>query len=90
MTDHAGPMMGPVRIDPRDRAQLAESPVSWRRVRGLFAPHAGALTVVGVAVVAASLVGLAQPFLLRAVIDDALPHGNTELLVWAVAGMVAG
>ncbi len=82
-------MMGPSRIDPRDRAQLAESPVEMRRVRALFAPHAGALGVVGVAVVASSLVGLAQPFLLRAIIDDALPHANLELLGWAVAGMVA-
>ncbi|MDN5572193.1 MAG: ABC transporter ATP-binding protein/permease [Propionibacteriaceae bacterium] len=90
MTDQTGPPlgMGPARIDPRDRAQLAESPVSGRRVRALFAPHTGALAVVGVTVVAASLVGLAQPFLLRAIIDDALPHGDTRLLAWAVGGMV--
>lgn len=80
---------GPQRIDPRDRAQLIESPVRARRVLQLFRPHTGALTIVMVAVVAASLVGLAQPFLLRAIIDDALPHGNSRLLVLAVTGMVA-
>lgn len=82
-------MRGPARIDPRDRAQLAESPVSWQRIAALFRPHRGSLIVVVAAVVAASLVGLAQPFLLRAVIDDALPHHDTRLLVFAVVGMVA-
>lgn len=82
-------MRGPQRIDPRDRAQLIESPVSAARVAALFRPHAGALAIVIAAVVAASIVGLAQPFLLRAVIDDALPNRNTELLAWLVGGMVA-
>lgn len=80
---------GPQRVDPRDRAQLAESPVPARRVMALFSPHAGAVAILVATVVAASLVGLAQPFLLRSVIDDALPHGNSELLVIDVVGMVA-
>lgn len=79
---------GPTRVDPRDRAQLAESPVPPDRVLALFRPHLGPLAVVVATVVAASLVGLVQPFLLRAVIDDALPHGDTRLLVWAVTGMI--
>lgn len=90
MTEMAGrDMHGPQRVDPRDEAQLAESPVPFSRVVALFRPHAGALTVVLATVVAASVVGLAQPFLLRAVIDDALPHGDTRLLAWVVAGMIA-
>ena len=32
---------------------------------------------------------MASPFLLRAVIDDALPHQDLTLLVWLVVGMVA-
>ena len=32
---------------------------------------------------------MASPFLLRAVIDDALPRQDVPLLVWLVAGMVA-
>ena len=80
---------GPRRVDPRDREQLAESPVDPARLAALFRPHLGSLVVVGLAVVAASLIGLAQPFLLRAIIDDALPHGDTRLLGWAVGGMVA-
>ena len=39
-------MRGPARIDPRDRAQLAESPVSWQRIAALFRPHRGSLIVV--------------------------------------------
>lgn len=80
---------GPARVNPNDRAQLAESPVSVRRVLGLFHGDAGRLLVLTVTIVATSVAGLAQPFLVRAVIDDALPHQNTSLLVWCVVGMVA-
>ncbi len=80
---------GPARINPADRAQLAESPVTMRRVAGLFSGHALALSGVTAIIVVASVVGLAQPFLLREVIDVALPTGDTTLLVWLVAGMVA-
>ncbi len=78
----------PQRVNPADAAQLAESPVPASRVFGLFAPHSWQLTVLIATVVVASLVGLAQPFLLRAIIDDALPQGDTRLLVLCVAGMV--
>jgi ATP-binding cassette subfamily B protein len=77
------------RVEPADRAQLAESPVALRRVVRLFRGHAAATLGVVLIIVVASLVALAQPFLLRAVIDDALPHGNTTLLGWLVLGMVA-
>lgn len=79
----------PARVDPADTAQLAESPVPASRVAGLFRPHGAHLTVLIAAVVATSLVGLAQPFLLRSILDDALPHGNTTLLVADVVGMIA-
>jgi ATP-binding cassette, subfamily B, bacterial len=79
---------GPVRIDPADRAQLAESPVSLKRALGLFSGHGLILAAVVAIIVVASLVGLAQPFLLREIIDVALPTGDTGLLVWLVVGMV--
>ena len=81
-------LRGPARINPADRAQLAESPVSLGRVAGLFRGHHWELAAVTGIIVVASIVGLAQPFLLRAVIDDALPSGDTRLLVWLVVGMV--
>ena len=80
---------GPARINPADRAQLAESPVSMQRVAGLFAGHHWELAVVTAIIVVASVVGLAQPFLLRAIIDEALPAGNIPQLAWLVTGMVA-
>ncbi|MEO7058114.1 MAG: ABC transporter ATP-binding protein [Lapillicoccus sp.] len=80
---------GPARVDPADRAQLAESPVSWSRVAGLFSPYRRQIAVVMGLIVVSSVVSLATPFLLRAVIDDALPQRNVRLLVWTVAGMLA-
>jgi ATP-binding cassette, subfamily B, bacterial len=63
--------------------------VSLRRIAGLFGPHRGTLVLVTVLIVASSVVAMASPFLLRAVIDDALPHQDVALLGWLVAGMLA-
>ena len=63
--------------------------MSLRRIGRLFIPHRWPLAVVTAIIVASSLVGLASPFLLRAVIDNALPHQNLQLLAWLVIGMVA-
>jgi hypothetical protein len=77
------------KVDPRDRRQLEESPVRPRRVMELFRPHARPLALVTVLIIVTSIVGLAQPFLIKRVIDDALPNRDTDLLVWATVGMVA-
>jgi ATP-binding cassette subfamily B protein len=77
------------RPDPADRAQLERSPVRWGRVAGLFRPHRWQLGVVVSLIVASSIVALATPFLIRLVIDEALPEQDLPLLAWAVAGMVA-
>lgn len=42
-----------------------------------------------VLIVTASLILLASPFLLREVIDTAIPRQDVPLLVWSVAGMIA-
>ncbi|MEJ5867072.1 ABC transporter ATP-binding protein [Pseudokineococcus sp. 5B2Z-1] len=76
------------RVDPADRAQLERSPVSLRRVAGLFAAHRWQVAVVVALIVTSSAVALATPFLVRTVIDDALPQQDLGLLGWAVAGMV--
>lgn len=77
------------RRDPADRDQLRRSPVSLRRIAALFAPHRWQVALVVVLIVVSSVVALASPFLVRAVIDDALPHADVRLLALAVAGMVA-
>jgi ATP-binding cassette subfamily B protein len=65
------------------------SKVSLRRIAALFTPYRWPLAVVTAIIAASSIVSMASPFLLRAVIDRALPTQNLSLLVWLVAGMVA-
>jgi ATP-binding cassette subfamily B protein len=63
--------------------------VSLRRIARLFIPHRWSIATVTAIIAVSSVVAMASPFLLRAVIDDALPHQKLTLLVWLVAGMVA-
>ena len=63
--------------------------VSLGRIGALFKPYARQLAVVVAIIVASSIVAMASPFLLRAVIDNALPQQNVTLLVWLVLGMLA-
>jgi ATP-binding cassette subfamily B protein len=70
-----------------EKAQARE--VSLRRIGQLFIPYRWPLAIVTLIIVASSIVGLASPFLLRAVIDTALPAKNLQLLTWLVIGMVA-
>jgi ATP-binding cassette, subfamily B, bacterial len=70
-----------------EKAQARE--VSLPRIGRLFAPHKLSLAVVTAIIVASSVVAMASPFLLRAVIDTALPQQDLELLIWLVVGMVA-
>src|SRR5215469_3362760 len=78
---------GPATVTAAEKAQARE--VSLRRIGLLFRPYRWQLAVVTAIIVASSLVGLASPFLLRAVIDTALPDRNLRLLAWLVAAMVA-
>jgi ATP-binding cassette, subfamily B, bacterial len=76
-------------VDASDRAQLARAPVPLRRVTALFAPYRWQVVTVMVLIVASSVVALATPFLVRLVIDEAIPRQDVTQLSWAVAGMVA-
>jgi ATP-binding cassette subfamily B protein len=73
-------------VSEAEKAQARE--VSLRRIGGLFTNYRGQLAVVTAIIVASSIVAMASPFLLRAVIDKALPERNLTLLVWLVVGMV--
>ena len=70
-----------------DKARARE--VSLRRIGRLFTPYRWPLAIVTAIIVASSVVAMASPFLLRAVIDRALPQQNLRLLSWLVIGMVA-
>src|ERR1700728_3400640 len=62
--------------------------VPLRRIMALFRPYRFSLLFVGVLVAASSLVSLVNPFLIRAIIDVALPQGRTGLLTVLALGMV--
>ncbi|MDE9365040.1 ABC transporter ATP-binding protein [Luteipulveratus sp. YIM 133132] len=76
------------RKDPGDLRQLQEHPVSLRRIGALFRPYRGRLAVVTGLIVATSLVGLANPFITKRLIDDAIPHQDVGLLVTLVGVML--
>jgi len=78
---------GPRAVTAAEKEQAHE--VSLRRIGRLFGPYRWPLGVVTAIIVASSLVGLASPFLLRAVIDKALPERDVRLLAWLVIAMVA-
>jgi ATP-binding cassette subfamily B protein len=62
--------------------------VSLRRVVALFRPYRWSLLFVCFLVAASSLISLVNPFLIRAVIDVALPQGRTGLLAILAAAMI--
>ena len=71
---------------PRDPDQ---PPAEVRRILRLFRPYRGRLAVVGLLVGASSLVSVASPFLLREILDTAIPQGRTGLLSLLALGMIA-
>ncbi|WP_084441136.1 ABC transporter ATP-binding protein [Dermatophilus congolensis] len=75
--------------DEAEREQLRRHPVPLRRVLMLFAPYRGRLLAVMAVIVASSLVGVVQPFLVREVVDVAIPLQRVPLLLVLVGGMVA-
>ncbi|TWE14201.1 ATP-binding cassette subfamily B protein [Prauserella muralis] len=60
-----------------------------RRILRLFRPHWRTLAVVGLLVGLSSLVSVASPFLLREVLDVALPQQRLGLLSLLIGGMIA-
>ncbi|WP_199429377.1 ABC transporter ATP-binding protein [Qaidamihabitans albus] len=66
----------------------SQQPVAVRRILRLFRPHRGRLAVVGLLVGLSSLVSVASPFLLREVLDVAIPQQRTGLLTLLVLGML--
>jgi ATP-binding cassette, subfamily B, bacterial len=60
-----------------------------RRIIRLFRPYRARLTAVCALIVFSAAVGVVSPFLLREVLDVAIPDENVGLLTALVAGMVA-
>ena len=74
---------------PEAAASPSVSRGAWRRTAALFRPYRARLSVVlGLIVVSAGL-GMLSPFLLRDVLDQAIPEKDRTLLLWLVGGMIA-
>ncbi|MFE1439858.1 ABC transporter ATP-binding protein [Streptomyces sp. NPDC058739] len=69
-------------------ADAEEQPRQVRRILALFRPYRGRLAVVGLLVGASSLVSVATPFLLKAILDTAIPEQRTGLLTLLALGMI--
>src|SRR5258708_35819505 len=65
-----------------------DAPTDVRRIVRLFRPYRGRLAVVGLLVALSSLVSVASPFLLRAILDTAIPERRTGLLSLLALGMI--
>ena len=69
-----------------DRTQDDTPPPDLRRIAALFGPYRARLgAVLGLIALSAGL-GMVSPFLLREVLDTAIPERDTELLTALVAG----
>ncbi|MFC7490860.1 MULTISPECIES: ABC transporter ATP-binding protein [unclassified Knoellia] len=80
---------GPMQVDPRDRAQLEIAPVPLTRVTGLFRGFGRPIGIVTAIIVVTSVVSMAQPFLVREVVDKAIPQQDVRLLLLSVGAMLA-
>ncbi|AXI70349.1 ABC transporter ATP-binding protein [Streptomyces cavourensis] len=79
----------PTWTPPPDARPLADrAPGEVRRILRLFHPYRGRLALVGLLVGASSLVSVASPFLLREILDTAIPQGRTGLLTLLALGMI--
>jgi ATP-binding cassette subfamily B protein len=76
----------------REKPERPEDPTvrraNLRRVARLFRPYKLKLGTVLVLIGVSALLGISSPFLLRRVLDDAIPERDMTLLSWLVAGMI--
>jgi ATP-binding cassette subfamily B protein len=68
---------------------VTERRAELRRTGALFTPYRGRLGSVLALIALSATISLISPFLLREVLDRAIPDGDTTLLTWLVAGMIA-
>jgi ATP-binding cassette, subfamily B, bacterial len=68
---------------------IPATPVSLRRVGRLFIPYRMRLSGLLALIFLSAGLGVVSPFLLREVLDKAIPDHNTELLTLLVGGIIA-
>jgi ATP-binding cassette, subfamily B, bacterial len=71
--------------EPTRRQQRSE----LRRIARLFRPYRGRLVAVLALIAVSAGLGMVSPFLLREVLDVAIPQADMTLLTWLVGGMIA-
>ena len=64
-------------------------PSQNRRILALFAPYRRRLSTVLGLIMVSALLGIASPFLLREILDTAIPRNDTGLLSLLVGGLIA-
>jgi len=78
---------------PRDKPERTTDKATRRahlvRIRALFRPYRARLSTVLALIFLSAGLGMLSPFLLREVLDDAIPNRDTTLLTWLVGGMIA-
>lgn len=67
---------------------LSSRHVSLGRILYLFKPWRSHLFLIAIMIASGAMIGVASPFLLRAIIDNALPAQDLVLLTWLALGMI--
>ena len=83
-----GPRGGARRKELRPE-DIPDRPVSLRRIGGLFVPYRVRLGLLLGLICLTSLLNVVSPFLLRGIIDTAIPTHDVHLLSELVGGMIA-
>nr|WP_036290315.1 ABC transporter ATP-binding protein [Methylosinus sp. PW1] len=71
-----------------DYEKVAATHVSLRRVLELFRPYRAKIAIVAFLMLLGACTGMSSPFLLRAIIDEALPSSDLHQLVALVVGLL--
>src|SRR3954452_5651121 len=83
--------MAHVMMGPRDTSTLDGATLSrhtMRRAWTFARPYRGTIAVFLAAIVGSALLGLVPPFVVRAILDTAIPEGNRSLITWLAAAAV--
>ncbi len=84
----AGHGMGARRLDPDEMKLAPGQKADVRRVVRLFRPYRGRVALVLVLIALGAASGVVSPFLIREIVDVALPGRDLGLLAWCVGGLV--
>jgi ATP-binding cassette, subfamily B, bacterial len=83
----AAPAEGQAQLQAQLQAEVADS-VPVRRIARLFGPYRGWVAALVAVAAAQALTSVASPFLLREIIDRALPERSAALVSWFAGGML--